>query len=187
MKPAEDPAFEVKVSGICTIYCEAPARAVQGERTMVIDEPTGVQALECSSPGLPMVPGKIERRELAYIGHGTATFILSRDVVRGQIVAPTAGTTRTEADFLAHIQRKHESRAHTKTRRHEDTKARRGGRRETGRDGLTRRHEGTKGWGTKDGGRGRETGSHEMLSAYSATATSRQDQRRRDRRDQAIG
>ena len=105
MKPAEDPAFEVKVSGICTTYREAPARAVQGERTVVIDEPTGVQALECSSPGLPMVPGKTERRELAYIGHGTATFILSRDVVRGQIVAPTAGTTRTEADFLAHIQR----------------------------------------------------------------------------------
>ena len=36
--------------------------------------------------------------------HGTCSFILSRDVVTGQVVAPTAGPTRTEADFLAHVQ-----------------------------------------------------------------------------------
>jgi putative transposase len=33
------------------------------------------------------------------------SFILTRDVVTGQIIAPWAGTTRTEADFLAHVQR----------------------------------------------------------------------------------
>jgi DDE superfamily endonuclease len=104
MKPAEDPAFAVKVSDICTTYREAPARAVQGERTVATDELTGVQALERTHPSLPMQPGKVERREFEYIRHGTATFILSRDVVSGQIVAPTVGTTRTEADFLAHIQ-----------------------------------------------------------------------------------
>lgn len=71
---------------------------------MATDELTGVQALERKYPGLPMVPGKVERREFEYIRHGTATFILSRDVVSGQVVAPTVGTTRTEADFLAHIQ-----------------------------------------------------------------------------------
>lgn len=104
MKPAEDPAFEFKVSDICTTYREAPVRAAQGERTVATDELTGVQALERKHPGLPMAPGKVERIEFEYIRHGTATFILSRDVVSGQIVAPTAGTTRTEADFLAHIQ-----------------------------------------------------------------------------------
>lgn len=51
-----------------------------------------------------MAPGKVERREFEYIRHGTATFILSRDVVTGQVVAPSAGDTRTEADFLAHVQ-----------------------------------------------------------------------------------
>ncbi len=65
---------------------------------------TGVQALERKHPGLPLVPGKVERREFEYVRHGTRSFILSRDVVTGQIVAPTCGPTRTEADFLAHLQ-----------------------------------------------------------------------------------
>jgi DDE superfamily endonuclease len=68
------------------------------------DELTGVQALERKHPGLPLAPGKVERREFAYLRHGTCTAILSRDVVSGQVLAPTLGPTRTEADFLAHIQ-----------------------------------------------------------------------------------
>lgn len=51
-----------------------------------------------------MVPGKVERREFEYIRHGTASFILSRDVVTGKVLAPSAGTTRTEIDFLEHMQ-----------------------------------------------------------------------------------
>jgi len=38
------------------------------------------------------------------VRHGTRSFILSRDVVTGQILAPACGPTRTEADFLAHLQ-----------------------------------------------------------------------------------
>lgn len=71
---------------------------------MSSDELTGVQALARKHPGLPMVPGKVERREFEYIRHGTATFIFSRDVVTGHVIAPHAGDTRTEADFLAHVQ-----------------------------------------------------------------------------------
>ncbi len=51
-----------------------------------------------------MAPGTVERREFEYVRHGTCTFILSRDVATGQVLAPTAGPTRTEADFLAHMQ-----------------------------------------------------------------------------------
>jgi transposase len=72
------------------------------------DELTGVQALGPKGlpkhPGLPMAPGKVERREFEYIRHGTLSFILSRDVVTGEVIAPAAGATRTEADFLAHVQ-----------------------------------------------------------------------------------
>jgi hypothetical protein len=68
------------------------------------DEMTGVQALERKHPGLPLVPGKVERRAFEYIRHGTRSFILSRDVVTGQLVAPLGGPTRTEADLLAHVQ-----------------------------------------------------------------------------------
>jgi hypothetical protein len=92
------------VAAVCQVYQLAPERHAQGERTVSTDELTGVQALERKHPGLPMAPGKVERREFEYIRHGTLSFILSRDVVTGEVVAPTAGPTRTEADFLAHVQ-----------------------------------------------------------------------------------
>ena len=88
----------------CQVYEQAPERVKQGERTVSTDELTGVQALERKHPGLPLAPGKVERREFEYIRHGTRTFILSRDVVSGEIVAPFCGPTRTEEDFLAHLQ-----------------------------------------------------------------------------------
>jgi putative transposase len=78
--------------------------ATQGERVLSTDELTGVQALERKHPGLPLVPGKVERREFEYVRHGTRSFILSRDVVTGKLVAPFGGPTRTEADLLAHVQ-----------------------------------------------------------------------------------
>ena len=87
------------------LYRAAPALAARGERVISTDELTGVQALERKHPGLPPAPGKVERREFAYVRHGTRTFIRNRDVATGQIVAPSCGPTRTEADFLAHIQR----------------------------------------------------------------------------------
>lgn len=89
---------------MCNVYHLALIRHRSGERTISTDEMTGVQALERKYPGLPMQPGKVERREFEYIRHGTATFILSRDVATGQVIAPHAGQTRTEADFLAHLQ-----------------------------------------------------------------------------------
>jgi DDE superfamily endonuclease len=86
------------------VYAEATARAEQGEVTVSTDELTGVQALERKHPGLPLAPGKVERREFEYVRHGTRSFILSRDVVTGHLLAPACGPTRTEADFLAHLQ-----------------------------------------------------------------------------------
>jgi transposase len=64
---------------------------------------TGVQALERKHSGLPLRPGKVERREFEYIRHGTLAFILNFDVARGEVVTPSISPTRTEADFLAHI------------------------------------------------------------------------------------
>lgn len=85
------------------LYRAAPALVAAGERILSTDELTGVQALERKHPGLPLAPGKVERREFEYIRHGTRTFILNRDVVSGQVVAPSCGPTRTEEDFVAHI------------------------------------------------------------------------------------
>ena len=65
---------------------------------------TGIQALERKTPDLPMRPGKIQRREFEYIRHGTQTLIASFDVAIGQVIHASVGDTRTEADYLAHVQ-----------------------------------------------------------------------------------
>jgi hypothetical protein len=104
LTPPADPQKEETIGAICQVYRQAPELAKEGERTMSTDELTGVQALERKHPGLPLAPGKVERREFEYLRHGTRAFILSRDVVTGKIVAPYAGPTRTEEDFLAHVQ-----------------------------------------------------------------------------------
>ena len=70
---------------------------------MCIDEMTGIQAIERKEKDLLPRPGKVQRREFEYIRHGTQTLIANFDVVRGQIINPTCGNTRTEADFAVHI------------------------------------------------------------------------------------
>ena len=93
------------MADVCALYREAPALAARGERVLSTDELTGVQALERKHPSLPMRPGQVERQAFEYVRHGTCAFILNRDVATGEVVAPTCGPTRTEADFLAHVQR----------------------------------------------------------------------------------
>jgi putative transposase len=75
-----------------------------GERTICLDEMTGIQALERLAPDLRMRPGKIQRGEFEYIRHGTQTLIASFDVASGRVIQSTVGDTRTEADYLAHVQ-----------------------------------------------------------------------------------
>lgn len=96
---------DAKIQDVCTVYREAPTRAAVGERTVSTDEMTGVQALDRKYPDLPLRPGKPQAREFEYIRHGTRAFIINFDVVTGQVVAPSVGPTRTEADFLTHIER----------------------------------------------------------------------------------
>ena len=51
-----------------------------------------------------MRPGQPTKREFEYIRHGTQTLIASFDVSSGKLLQETIGQTRTEADFLAHLQ-----------------------------------------------------------------------------------
>jgi transposase len=104
LTPPDDAEKDASIAKICQVYKQAPDLAKEGERTISSDELTGVQALERKHPSLPLAQGHVERREFEYIRHGTRAFIVSRDVVTGKIVAPHVGPTRTEADFLAHVQ-----------------------------------------------------------------------------------
>src|SRR6266581_3363205 len=80
LTPSPDPAFYTKCADICEVYKTA-AGADDAHRTVSIDEMTGIQALERIAPGLPMVPGKVERCEFEYRRHGTQTLIAAFESV----------------------------------------------------------------------------------------------------------
>jgi len=91
------------MSDVNTIYQQAPQLAEKDEKVISNDEMTGVQALERKHPGLPLRPGKVERREFEYVRHGTLSFIVNFEVATGQIGFVSCGPTRTEQDYLNHI------------------------------------------------------------------------------------
>jgi transposase len=100
-----DEQREEKIVEGCQVYAQAPERAKRGERTISLDELTGVQALERKAPDLPMNAGHVLRREFEYLRHGTLSWFINFDVVTGLVIEPSWGPTRTEGDALVHIQR----------------------------------------------------------------------------------
>jgi len=104
LNPAPDPLFEEKVTAITDTYLNAIERDALGEQTISLDEMTGIQALERKYPDKPLESGKIQRREFEYIRHGTQTLIVSFNVATGAIIQASVGDTRTEIDYLTHVQ-----------------------------------------------------------------------------------
>ena len=101
--PADPQRFAEQIAAVCAVYAAAPVLETLGIHVLSTDEMTGIQALERAAPTLPMRPGKVERREFEYVRHGTQSLIANFQVATGQVVAPSIGPTRTEADFTAHI------------------------------------------------------------------------------------
>jgi transposase len=93
------------VETVCAAYAYAPLLEALGCRAVSTAEMTGIQALERAAPTKPARPGYPERREREYIRHGTLSLIASVNVATGEVVAPSLGPTRTEADFAAHLAR----------------------------------------------------------------------------------
>jgi len=92
------------VETVCELYAQAIELHQQGIHLVSTDEKTGIQALERLTPTLSMQPTVVERLEFEYERHGTQCLIANLEVATGQVIAPSIGQTRTEADFLAHIQ-----------------------------------------------------------------------------------
>ncbi len=88
-----DEEFDTKLDDITGLYISAIERHQSGERTISIDEMTGIQATERIEKDLPMRPG----------------LIASFDIATGQIIEPSCGDSRTEEDFVQHIRRVIES------------------------------------------------------------------------------
>jgi len=105
LNPAPDAQSDEKIAAINDLYQTAQQRAEKGEAVVSTDEMTGVQALEPKHPDLPMQPRQVLRREFEYVRHGTLSFIVNFHVADGTVGQISAGPTRNEEDFLAHIQR----------------------------------------------------------------------------------
>lgn len=69
-----------------------------------VDEKTGLQALERLHDTKPTRPGWVERVEFEYLRHGSLCLMANFHVATGKLISPSIGATRTEADFVAHIE-----------------------------------------------------------------------------------
>ena len=97
--------FQAQVQIVCACYHDAPPLYFHHDtHTISVDEMTGIQALERTAATLAMKPGQTERREFEYKRNGTLTLIGNFHVVTGELLAPSLGPTRTEADFASHIE-----------------------------------------------------------------------------------
>lgn len=104
-KEKDPEVFGSQVEIVCACYLDAPPLFSQHDtHTICVDEMTGIQALERVAATLPMAEGRQERREFEYARHGTLTLIGNFHVVTGEIVSPSLGPTRTEEDFVRHIE-----------------------------------------------------------------------------------
>ena len=103
-KEKDKELFEQQVHLVCQTYLEAPDLYFQtNTHTVSIDEMPGIQATERIEQKIPMQPGKPERIEYEYKRHGTLCLIGNWHVVTGQLIETSIGTTRTEEDFVRHI------------------------------------------------------------------------------------
>jgi transposase len=105
-KEKDQPDFAAQVQQVCATYASAPELYDHGHtHTVSTDEMTGIQALERIAPTKPAQPGREARVEFEYTRHGTQALISNFHVVTGEVVSPTVADTRTEEDFVKHIER----------------------------------------------------------------------------------
>jgi transposase len=97
--------FQEQVETVCDTYLAAPQQErTNRTHTVCVDEMTGLQALERIAPSKAMIAGKCERIEFEYTRQGRLCLIGNFVVTTGELLRPTLGATRTEADFASHIE-----------------------------------------------------------------------------------
>jgi transposase len=82
-KLSPDPLFVEKVRDIVGLYVNPPEAAL----VLCVDEKTQIQALDRTSPVLPLRPGLPERRTHDYVRGGTTNLYAALDVATGQVIA----------------------------------------------------------------------------------------------------
>ena len=84
-KLSPDPLLVEKVRDIVGLYVNPPEHAV----VLCVDEKSQIQALDRTTPLLPMQPGQAERRTHDYRRHGTTSLFAALDVKAGTVLAET--------------------------------------------------------------------------------------------------
>jgi len=91
-KLSPDPQFVDKVRDIAGLYLNPPEAAA----VLCVDEKSQIQALERSSPILPLRPGVPERHAHDYVRNGTTNLYAARDVASGRVIAEMTPRHRAE-------------------------------------------------------------------------------------------
>jgi transposase len=81
-KLSKDPQFIEKVHDICGLYLNPPERAV----VLALDEKSQIQALDRTTPILPMLPGTPERATHDYERHGTTSLYAALNIHSGEVI-----------------------------------------------------------------------------------------------------
>ncbi len=97
-KFSTDPELDAKVRDVVGLYLNPPDKAV----VVCIDEKSQIQALDRTSPILPIRPGLPEKATHDYVRHGTTTLFAALEVATGK-VTDACHPRHTHAEFLAFL------------------------------------------------------------------------------------
>ena len=97
-KLSPDPLFIEKVRDIVGLYLNHPDAAM----VFCVDEKSQIQALDRTSPVLPLVPGTPERRTHDYRRHGTTNLYAALDVASGKVITDLTARHRA-AEFQSFL------------------------------------------------------------------------------------
>jgi transposase len=94
-KFSTDPELEAKIRDVVGLYLNPPDKAI----VLCVDEKSQIQALDRTSPLLPIRPGVPEKQTHDYIRHGTTTLFAALDVATGKVTDACYPRHRNE-EFL---------------------------------------------------------------------------------------
>ncbi len=93
-----DPEFETKAADILGLYLTPPQHAA----VFCVDEKTAIQALDRTTPVLPLSPGRAERHGFEYVRHGTLSLYAAFNTRTGDVFGKTV-RRHTSQEFVAFL------------------------------------------------------------------------------------
>ena len=105
-KISPDPLLIDKIRDVVGLYLAPPV----GAAVFAVDEKPQIQALERTTPVLPMIPGVPERRSHDYVRHGTIDLFAALNTATGKVIGHLSAQHRAVdfRDFLDQIDRQTE-------------------------------------------------------------------------------